>query len=384
MGNIEKSDIEKVDDFLLNGTDELEELQLENTNNIFDILKCDKAELKHSNFLAWLFDAKQGHGLGNKFLKNFIKKLKEKNKDRIQNVSLFENYKVETEVKTETKKGRIDILISSKEEKFVICIENKIESKESTNGENETQLNKYRKYVQKEFPKSEGYKQLFIYLTALNETPSDEKNWIATDYECIVKVLEEILDNVISDNAKIFINSYIEILKRNYVEDELFIKKCQDIYEKYYKAWEIIQSNVTISDDMKEISDYIKKYLQDTQERVEITYESSRYLCFNTEEMRNKFGKDIYWQIIFDRINNCIFVNKGMDASKETEEGQKRMLKSWQRYVDPKATLGESKTKTITKDRQTIQIVDENIEDAKSKLKRIIDDTLKEKWEEKN
>ena len=41
--------------------------------NIFRILKVDNYEIRHSNFLAWLFDPAENHGLGNLVFKTFIK-----------------------------------------------------------------------------------------------------------------------------------------------------------------------------------------------------------------------------------------------------------------------------------------------------------------------
>lgn len=40
--------------------------------NIFKILKLDKYEIRHSNFLAWLLNPKESHNLGDKFFKQFF------------------------------------------------------------------------------------------------------------------------------------------------------------------------------------------------------------------------------------------------------------------------------------------------------------------------
>lgn len=39
--------------------------------NIFHALKIIQQEIRHSNFLAWLLNPKENHGLGNSFLKDF-------------------------------------------------------------------------------------------------------------------------------------------------------------------------------------------------------------------------------------------------------------------------------------------------------------------------
>ena len=39
--------------------------------NIFDCLRLTRAEIRHSNFLAWLLDPNETHGLYDYFLKEF-------------------------------------------------------------------------------------------------------------------------------------------------------------------------------------------------------------------------------------------------------------------------------------------------------------------------
>ena len=45
------------------------------TLNLFEILGTTTAEIRHSNFLAWLLDPKGNHGLQDKFLRAFAAKL---------------------------------------------------------------------------------------------------------------------------------------------------------------------------------------------------------------------------------------------------------------------------------------------------------------------
>ena len=39
------------------------------TLNIFEVLGITNAEIRHSNFLAWLLDPNGNHGMGDKFFK---------------------------------------------------------------------------------------------------------------------------------------------------------------------------------------------------------------------------------------------------------------------------------------------------------------------------
>ena len=52
----------------------IEELELKlKEPNLFYILKFQAAEIRHSNFLAWLLNPKGNHGLNELFLKKFLK-----------------------------------------------------------------------------------------------------------------------------------------------------------------------------------------------------------------------------------------------------------------------------------------------------------------------
>ena len=46
-----------------------------NKVNFFEISGMARAEIRHSNVLAWLFDANQNHGLGDIVIKKFIQKI---------------------------------------------------------------------------------------------------------------------------------------------------------------------------------------------------------------------------------------------------------------------------------------------------------------------
>lgn len=56
---------------------ELEQIRaIENVRaNIFDAVGMERQEVKHSAFIAWLLDPDKPHGLGNRFLAEFCKRL---------------------------------------------------------------------------------------------------------------------------------------------------------------------------------------------------------------------------------------------------------------------------------------------------------------------
>jgi len=53
---------------------DLERLDIEmNAPNFFQILKVERREIRHSNFLAWLLDPNGSHGLSELFTKWFFR-----------------------------------------------------------------------------------------------------------------------------------------------------------------------------------------------------------------------------------------------------------------------------------------------------------------------
>ena len=95
-------------------------------------------------------------------------------------------YKVKTELpltksRNKTRNGkRIDILITDNKS-WVIIIENKINARVSKHGREDSQLARYRKWVEEKYPASH-FKQCFVLLSLRNNRRQCEKDWIYCDY----------------------------------------------------------------------------------------------------------------------------------------------------------------------------------------------------------
>ena len=83
------------------------------TLNIFEVLGITNAEIRHSNFLAWLLDPNGNHGMGDKFLREFVSKLG-------QREVVPENVTV-CIVRREWQ--HIDLLVLCQKEKYLLCVE---------------------------------------------------------------------------------------------------------------------------------------------------------------------------------------------------------------------------------------------------------------------
>ena len=114
-----------------------------NPTNIFSILKLSRNEIRHSNFLSYLFDPKESHGYDDNFIKDFLKLCVTDKVEEHLAISYFDvalsDY---SDMFIYREKANIDLLLVSEKNKLIICIENKIDASESAH-----QLKKYQEYV---------------------------------------------------------------------------------------------------------------------------------------------------------------------------------------------------------------------------------------------
>ena len=202
----------------------------------------------------------------------FVKGQQNINKDSMQLLLMdFYSFSVYREWKN------IDILMVSDEEKIVIAIENKIGSHEHSN-----QLRRYKDTLTKEFPQ---YKKILIYLTPDGEEPSDS-DWSVLTYENIVENIETIRKKAtLSPDVALMIDNYIEVIRRDIMEDKELIELCTKIYSKHKKALDLI---FEYRIDPTQASSVIKDILKEMAAKGEIIYEDHKgnsYICFYTKEM---------------------------------------------------------------------------------------------------
>lgn len=243
--------------------------------NMFDVLKISRTEIRHSNMLGWLLNPNENHGMGDVFLKGILQRLVENDSDGrydVFNVLLMDFYTFS--VMREWK--NIDILLTSTEEKTVIAIENKVGSHEHSN-----QLNRYRNVLEKEYP---DYNRMLVFLTPDGEEPSDVENWDVLTYSDVIDVLESAtLQIKILPDVDLMIKNYIDVVRRDIVEDQQLIDICNKIYNKHKKALDLIFENRI--DGKAQLSDAIKDTLCRLSEEGLIIYDESWGYNFRTEAM---------------------------------------------------------------------------------------------------
>jgi len=207
--------------------------------NLFEAVGMVRAEIRHSNFLAFLLNPIQNHGLGDLFLKRLLQRtLTQTGRDLAGLSPVHLDMLDLSGVVVRREWNNTDILCVKNDilegNRLAILIENKIDSDERLG-----QLKNYLQTVNLHYP---THRAIPLYLTPEGNEPSDER-YIPIDYSLIADTLADVLDarrSVMGADVFTVINHYIQMLRRHIVIDSEVGKLARQIYEKHPKALEII------------------------------------------------------------------------------------------------------------------------------------------------
>lgn len=218
--------------------------------NIFDALGIARAEIRHSNFLAFILDPAESHGQGELFLRAILMDLFKKappSKRPFSPIHLDGADFRGVEVKREWK--HTDLFIKCEEPSFVVVVENKIGAKEGPE-----QLTKYRERVEAEHPGA-----LYVFLNA-NATPPSDKNWLPYSYEEMHGVLTRVKKtNSIGEDVVLFLDHYLSLIGTRFMSDPEIDKLCRQIYKNHRQAIKlIVERGGPASSVLSEIEDVLR------------------------------------------------------------------------------------------------------------------------------
>ncbi|NTQ27085.1 PD-(D/E)XK nuclease family protein, partial [Enterococcus faecium] len=251
---------------LLEDMDDIEERLSKWTGktNIFQILKLSKNEIRHSNFLAFLFAPNETHNLSDEFFKMFLKRYIDSNDDTKAAINYFDallNSYEDLIVYRENK--NIDILLVSEKNKIVVCIENKILSSESRG-----QLNKYQRYIERNYS---NYKKIFVFLTTDGNELTNH-SWGIITYKDIVEILEQLMQkNSMEKKVYYLIKDYVDILRRDVGMDDEIKEIVRKIYQQHKEALDLIFEN--IPDNLSLMSELYIEALEQIAKENEIIFD---------------------------------------------------------------------------------------------------------------
>lgn len=246
--------------------------------NLFDILKITRTEIRHSNMLSWLLNPNENHGLGDSIIRGFIQYVTTTFPDE---ADVFDTLLMDChDFNIQREWHNIDILAVSLNEKFVFCIENKIDS-----GEHDNQLNRYRRILEDTYP---GYKKMYVYLSPEGVEASDSEYWCSMSYQDVLGIIENVRKKVkLLPDAELLIDNYVEAIRRDIVGDERLAQICAEIYAKHQKALDLIFENRP--DKASDLANIIKAWAMEQTEKGEIEVVSDKcsksYVRFKTKIM---------------------------------------------------------------------------------------------------
>lgn len=224
--------------------------------NIFEAIGTVRQEVRHSDFLAFLLNPQQNHGLGDTFLKRLLQRalsLGESGDVPVTPIDLDIWSLNQALVLREWQ--NIDILVVDEAHRLALIIENKIDTSEHSN-----QLQRYRKMVDEQYP---GWRVVGLYLTPDGEEPSDAR-YLSADYGLVCQVLEGLAQSrasTLGPDVLTAIKHYTQMLRRHIVAESEIAELCRRIYQKHQRALDLIYEHrpdrqASTRDMLQEIINY--------------------------------------------------------------------------------------------------------------------------------
>ena len=240
--------------------------------NIFEAIGHTRAEERHSDFLAFLLDPNETHGLGTEFLSQFVVEVLKAVRPESRPVSLSEMVLTDLgDCLVLREHHLIDVVCIDETRRFLLAIENKVGS-----GEHSDQLRRYRSFLEGQY---RDYRGVLAYLTPDNETPSDE-DWAPVGYGEVLSIVESLADRHeerLGQAVFICLDHYARMLRRNIVPDNELAEIARAVYRRHKAALDFIFEQRP--DDQLEIGEFAAD-LASRDERIEVVRRTKTYINF--------------------------------------------------------------------------------------------------------
>lgn len=205
--------------------------------NVFDALGVARAEIRHSNFLAWLLDPTETHGQTDLFLKALLMDIARHAREQgvppaFSPVELDGADLGSVEVRREWR--NIDLLVHSKAHGFVVAVENKIDA-----GEHSDQLARYKQII------AEGFGNrptTHVFLTP-DGRPASEDGWVSYSYAEVHRVFSRVMrtnGGALGSDVAVFLEHYLRLVGSRMMNDSQIDELCRRIYKNHRAAIDLI------------------------------------------------------------------------------------------------------------------------------------------------
>ena len=240
--------------------------------NVFEAMGHPRSEERHSDFLAFLLDPNEAHGLGAEVLRRFVVTILKSMRPEDRPLSPSEVMLTDFEsCHILREHRRIDVLCVDQSHRFLLAIENKIGS-----GEHSDQLGRYRSFLEAQYG---DFRRVLAYLTPDNDEASDG-NWTPvsyTDVLSIVELLAATKKDEISNSVALALDHYAVMLRRNIVIDDDLVSIARTVYRKHRAALDFIFEQKP--DDQLEMSDFAQQIASEDS-RITVVSPTKSYIRF--------------------------------------------------------------------------------------------------------
>lgn len=242
--------------------------------NIFQALGVIRAEVRHSNLLAFLLDPTESHGLGDAFLRRFLQRAiagVPRDRASVSPVDLDVLDLDGADVRREWR--HIDVLVIEPRSKLVVIIENKIDSSEHSD-----QLQRYWSEVQTEFP---SHRIIGLYLSPEAERPSDDR-YFPISYSLVSDTVARFLEargSMLGPDLRTLLRHYEQMLKRYIVTDSEIAELCRNLYRKHRQAFDLVFEHRPDS-GASEVSDLLQRLIPGDGSGLELDESTRSYVRF--------------------------------------------------------------------------------------------------------
>lgn len=341
--------------------------------NIFRALSIERKEIRHSNFISYIINPNENHGLKDIVLKKMLRDIfsDEKSEER----SLVDvDYLNLNDVEIRREWRNIDILIIL--EKDVIVIENKVDTVDHSN-----QLKRYKQIADEAF---KGKIKHYVYLTPFGNDPSDSESseiYINYSYVHIAEILNSIITlyrNNISEKIYFYLKDYLTTIKRELLMNDDINGIALKVYNAHKDAFNFIFNN--IPDPSSILYPYFESELK--KAGYVIGSKNKGYIRFTTKELESKLPKagqgwpdkevflfeiEYFWSDKYATVNAVIapcdeeIRNEILSAVKKSKFYKEPTGKKWFVFYKTKEKFTAS------------EIINEDDEEIRKSIKSIID-----------
>lgn len=202
--------------------------------NIFEAIGAVRGELRHSNFLSFILSPTRPHGIGSEFLLQFLRSAVSKlpsDRRPIQGLELI-LADLDSAV-LHREQDNIDLIIELSHMKFAVLIENKIDAAVGVG-----QLARYKQAIKSRYP---NYRYLFVLLTP-DGIKANEDDFVSLSYSELSELIDgSIRDkDIVSSEVSLVLRHYVQMLRRNIVQDDRLIDLSRQIYQRHKEALDFI------------------------------------------------------------------------------------------------------------------------------------------------